>query len=60
MSYLATMVKSLVAGVTAFGTGLITAAAEDGITDNEWYIIIGGTLVSAAAVWTIPNKPAAP
>lgn len=48
--------KAIAAAVTAFGTGLITAAAEGGITSSEWYIIAGGTLVAGAAVYRIPNS----
>ncbi len=54
--YLAQIAKAIAGLVTAFGTGLITAAQDGGITSGEWYAIVGGALVAGAAVWTIPNK----
>ena len=54
--YLAQIAKAIAGAVTAFGTGMIAAAVQDGITANEWYGIIGGTLVAGAAVWAVPNK----
>jgi hypothetical protein len=53
---LAQFLKAIAGLVTAFGTGLITAATEGGISSGEWYAIIGGALVAGAAVWTVPNK----
>lgn len=47
--------KALAAAATAFGTGLITAAQTDGIAGNEWWVILGGTLIAGAAVWRVPN-----
>ena len=49
--------KAIAGAVTAFGTGNITAAAEQGIEGNEWWVIVGGTLVAGAAVWAVPNAP---
>ena len=48
--------KCIAGAVTAFGTGLITAASDGGIVSGEWYVIVGGTLVAGAAVWSIPNS----
>ena len=49
--------KAIASAVSAFGTGLITAASDGGVAANEWYVIIGGTLVAGAAVFAIPNQP---
>lgn len=57
MSALAQVAKAIAGAVTAFGTGIITAATDDHITSGEWWAIIGGMLVAGAAVWTIPNRP---
>ena len=57
MSAIAKVAKAIAGAVTAFGTGLITAATDGGISSSEWWVIIGGTLVGGAAVWTVPNKP---
>jgi len=46
-----------VASIGAFGTGLIAAASDGGVVSNEWYVIIGGTLVTFAATWRMPNTP---
>ncbi len=48
--------KAIAGAATAFGTGLITAASDAGVTSGEWYTIIGGTIVAGAAVWYIPNS----
>ena len=49
--------KAIAAAVTTLG-GLITTAALDGaITGGEWYGIVGGVLIAAAAVYQIPNTP---
>lgn len=53
---LAQVLKAVAGAVTAFGTGLMTAATDGGIASGEWYAIVGGALVAGAAVWTIPNK----
>lgn len=47
--------KALASAVTAFGTGIATAATDGGIIDHEWWVILGGTLVAMAAVWSVPN-----
>jgi hypothetical protein len=49
--------KAIAGAVTALGTGIITAASEGGIVTNEWWVILGGTLVAGAAVWIVPNQP---
>ncbi len=54
--YLAQIAKAIAGLVTAFGTGLMTAATDGGVSSGEWYAIIGGALVAGAAVWTVPNK----
>lgn len=51
-----TLAKAIAAAVGAFGTGLITAASDSGIDTNEWWVILGGTLVAGAAVWAVPNS----
>ncbi len=54
--YVAQILKAIAGLATAFGTGLITAAQDGGVTDGEWYAIAGGALVAGFAVWTVPNK----
>lgn len=56
---MATIMKAVAAAITAFGTGLTTAAVDGGIDANEWWVIIGGTLVAAGSVWYVPNRGAA-
>ena len=49
-------VKAIAAAVGACGTGLITAAAENGIEwGTEGWVILGGTLIAGAAVYRLPN-----
>jgi hypothetical protein len=50
-----TIAKAAAAAATALGTGIITAAQSDGINGNEWWTILGGTLIAGAAVWAVPN-----
>lgn len=52
----ATVTKAVAAAIGSFGTGLITAASDGGIVQNEWWVILGGTLVATAAVWGFPNR----
>jgi hypothetical protein len=47
--------KAIAGAITAAGTGIITAASDGGIVLNEWWTILGGTLVAGAAVWYVPN-----
>jgi len=53
------IVGAIVAGVGSVGTGILTAASDDGIVQSEWWIILGGTLVATSgafgAVWATPN-----
>jgi len=53
------IVGAIVAGIGTVGTGIITAAQEDGIAQSEWWIILGGTLIATSgafgAVLTTPN-----
>ena len=53
------LIGAVVAGVGAIGTGILTAAQDNGITQSEWWIILGGTLVATSgafgAVWATPN-----
>jgi hypothetical protein len=57
MSTIQEVAKAIAGAVTAFGTGLMTAATDGHVTSGEWYAIAGGALVAFGAVWTIPNKP---
>lgn len=50
-------VKAIAAALGALGTGLVTAAAENGIEwGTEGWVILGGTLIAGAAVYRIPNS----
>lgn len=48
--------KTVAAALFGLGTALGVAAAQDGVSANEWYLILAGTLVTAAGVWYVPNK----
>ena len=47
--------KTVAAGLVAFGGSLTTAAISDGITANEWFVILGTTVAAIGAVWYTPN-----
>lgn len=49
--------KTVAAALFGFGSALSVAAVEDGVTANEWYLVLASTLVTAAGVWYVPNKP---
>lgn len=47
--------KAIAAAVSTFGAGITTASLDGGIVANEWWGILGGTLVAGAAVYLTPN-----
>lgn len=47
--------KAIASAVIAFGTGIVTAATDGGISNGEWWVILGGTLIAGATVWSVPN-----
>jgi hypothetical protein len=47
--------KAIAGAVTAGGAALVTAAVDDGIASNEWWIILGSALIGGAAVYETPN-----
>lgn len=46
--------KAVVAGLIAF-VGQFDVARVDGIEGEEWVLLVALTLLSAFAVWAIPN-----
>ncbi len=53
-----TIAKAVIAGVTALATGYATAMADGSITSTEWVTLAAGTVIAAASVWAVTNKPA--
>lgn len=51
-----TIAKAIAAAVVAAGTGITTAAIDGGIAANEWWVILGGTLVAFGSTWYTPNR----
>lgn len=50
-------IKKAIAGFIFSAAGaLSTAAVEDGVQPNEWYMIIAAGLVTGAAVYYTPNS----
>jgi hypothetical protein len=59
MKYIAPVAKAIAAAAAAFGAAFVVAAADNGVSSGEWVTIAVATVVAAAAVWAIPNKPVA-
>ena len=50
--------KAIAAFVFAGAGALGTAAVEDGVQVNEWYVIVAAALAAGAAVYYTPNESA--
>jgi hypothetical protein len=46
--------KALAGALSASGAALITAATDNGVASNEWWIILGSFLVGGAVVYKAP------
>ncbi len=58
MSALGQYRKAIAAGIVTLGGGIVQAAlSEPGITGNEWYGIVGATIVTFGTVWAVANSP---
>lgn len=50
-------IKKAIGGALVAGGGAIaTAAAQDGISNSEWWLILGTTLAAFGVVWAVPNR----
>lgn len=49
--------KAVTAGVVAFA-GSLTAAADGGVTAQEWLTSVVAAVTAGLAVWAVPNKGA--
>ena len=47
--------KSIIAGVTAFGSGYAAATLDGFVSTSEWVSIGVATIIALAAVWAVPN-----
>jgi hypothetical protein len=55
VAWLPTVAKALGAFFTTLAAQLVVAL-PDGITANEWLVIVPLALAAAFAVWAVPNK----
>lgn len=49
--------KAITAGIVAGGSAYVAVQA-DGITQNEWFYLVGAVAVTAFLTWLVPNKSA--
>ena len=60
LTYLPQIAKAIAGGAAAFGAAFAAAYTDQQVSTSEWVAIGVSTVVAAATVWAIPNKPAQP
>lgn len=58
LTYLPRVTKALVALALA-ASGAYATALKDGVTADEWIVVVAAAVAAGIGTWLVPNKPAA-